>query len=407
MQLKYKLFSRIGISTLFSPLFKKLGKSIYFLLILSHAYYKIPPSFQKKIKMGTTHIIMIHPLARKHYSEIKRYPIQIGEYDHSISYLNYNINSESNSLYKWYPQLRNHRLAKACLEMLFQLSGTMTTSFQLCAENVLVSQGSTEAIDLIIRAFCEPKEDMITVTPPTFSYYSYRAAIENVSVFDAPLQGEHLNVIDIKRILNHPTKVLFLCSPNNPVGTMLNPIEVEQLIQQFPGIVVIDEAYIEWTQEPGFMHSLEKYENLIILRTFSKIWGLAGVRCGLTIASKSIINTLNLVQPMFSFPDSSAEIILDRIRNIKPILHYRSQMNQLRSESLCFFKELKCVEKVYPGEANFLFVQFHDQYKVEDALSEEKILVCNTSHIIPRTFRISIGQREEMEKLKKALKKIG
>jgi histidinol-phosphate aminotransferase len=349
---------------------------------------------------------MIHPLARKHYFSVKRYPMEMKEYDRSTHYLNLNINSESDTPYKWYPPFKNNRLAESCLQMLCQLSGTMRSSSQLTAENVLISQGSSEAIDLIIRAFCEPKEEAVTVTNPTFFYYSYRAKIENVSVFDIPLQGEHLNVLDTEQILAHPTKVLFLCTPNNPVGTVLDPQKVELLIRRYPGIVVLDEAYIDWTEMPSFMGWPEKYENLLVLRTFSKIWGLAGVRCGITIGAKSAIETLSTAQTMFSFPNSSTEIILDKVRDVESILHYRSRMKQLRSECLSFFKELKSVEKVYPGEANFLFVQFHDQRKVREELLKEKILVADTAFIFPRSLRISIGLREEIEKLKRVLKQL-
>ncbi len=346
---------------------------------------------------------MIHPLARKHYRDIQRYPIQMAEYDSSVHYLNLNINSESDPSYKWYPLLRNDRLAESCLQMLCQLSQITRDSVQLTAENVLITQGSTEAIDLIIRAFCEPKEDAITVTSPTFSYYTYRARIENVSVIDIPLKGEDLNVLDVEQILAYPTKVLFLCSPNNPIGTSLDLNVVEQLIRQFPGIVVMDEAYIEWTETPSVMQWVEKYDNLLVLRTFSKIWGLAGVRCGITIGSKSAISTLNLVQPMFCFPDSSKNVLLERIQNVELLFQHRSKMKQLRAECYSFFKGLKSVKKVYPGEANFLFVQFHDVCKVQEALLKEKILVANTSHSLPGTLRISIGLHEEMEKLKTVL----
>lgn len=330
----------------------------------------------------------------------------MSEYDRSFHYLNLNINSESENEYKWYPVLKDNRLAEACLQMLFQLSGMERESSFLSSENVLLSQGSTEAIDLIIRAFCEPKEDTITVTNPSFSYYSHRARIENVSVFDVPLEGEHLNRLNVAKLLSNPTKVLFLCSPNNPVGTVLDPREVGELIRLYPGIVVLDEAYIEWSEMPSFFRWTEQYDNLLILRTFSKIWGLAGVRCGITIGSKNAIETLSLVQPMFSFPDTSARVIFDSVKDVRLIFQYRSQMKHLRSDYFSFLSELKCVEKVYPGQANFLFVQFRDQCKVQEELLKEKILVSDTAHLYPGTLRISLGLHDEMEKLKSVLQKL-
>lgn len=349
---------------------------------------------------------MIHPLARKHYAAIKRYPIALDEPDASICYLNLNINSEGQTHYKWYPPLKNRRLAESCIQMLCQLSGMRRETSLLTADHVLLSQGTTEAIDLIIRAFCEPKEDAIVVTSPTFSYYSYRAKIENVSVIDIPLQGEDLNRLNCTEILKHPAKVLFLCSPNNPVGTLLDLQEVERLIQQFPGIVVLDEAYIEWTERSSWMMKPLQYENLLVLRTFSKIWGLAGIRCGITIGSQSAIETLELVQTMFSFPAPSAEAIMHAIQDVECISLYRNQMKHKRVAFFNFLKKLKCVEKIFPGEANFLFVQFHDFHKIIEKLSKENILVCDTSSLYPRTLRISIGRQEEMDKLQRVLEQL-
>lgn len=348
---------------------------------------------------------MIHKLARTHYFpfEEKAYPISQVQEDESVSYLNLNINNLSHSSYRLYPQLKNDRLARKYLHALSVLSHASLERVPLAEDNLLFSQGSAEAIDLIIRVFCEPGKDAVMITSPTFSYYAYRAALENVSVVDVPLEGPDLNVLNVGEILNQPAKVLFLASPNNPVGTLLDLKVVEEIVQRFRGIVVMDEAYIEWTSQSTCAGWVLKYDNLIILRTFSKMWGLAGVRCGVSIATKSAIDTLRLAQPMFSFPDSSAEIVMDKMNDVERLFGYKMRMDRYRVDFFDFLMKLEFVERVYPGEANFLLVKFRDEKKVQLHLLREKILVSSAAHQVPNTLRISIGSRVEMERVKNQL----
>lgn len=349
---------------------------------------------------------MIHRLARKHYFEIEknRYPLSPITHDPSITYLNLNINSLSSEAYKFYPKTKNHSLANQYIKTLLLLSNIDEKTSSLSEKNILFSQGSTEAIDLIIRTFCEPKEEFIQVTSPTFPYYAYRAMIENVSVIDIPLEGEDLNKLNIEQILSNPGKVLFLCSPNNPTGTALDLKQLEEIISQFPGIIVFDEAYAEWNHQPTCAEWIKKYDNLIILRTLSKIWGLAGVRCGITITNENIIDTLSFAQTMFSFPSSSADLVSKKLKETDQILSYCSKVAELRRDFLQFLSSLSFVEKVYPGVANFIFAKYKNASAVESHLRKTNILVSNTSSQVPQTLRISIGTEEEMLRLQSALK---
>ncbi len=339
---------------------------------------------------------MIHRLSRRHYFEIEKNRWRIAsEKDSSFTYLNLNINSQCRDPYVFYPPLRNGRLASTYLQEVLRSD--------LKEESLLFTQGSTESIDLIIRAFCEPGKDSILVTPPTFPYYAYRARIENVHVETSPLRGDDLNELNVSEILASSAKVLFLCSPNNPVGTLLNLDSVEQVIREFSGIVVLDEAYIEWTNQPTCIEWVKKYDHLIVLRTFSKIWGLAGARCGATVADQSIIDTLSFVQPMFGFSDSSADLVLSKLKKPEALVADKSAVELLRQDFFNFLQNLPFVEKVYPGVANFLLVAFHDAEAVEQRLLRERILVSNASHQVPNTLRISIGSEEEMQRIKHVL----
>lgn len=352
---------------------------------------------------------MFHKLARTHLInlESKRYSISFDKGFDSFSYLNLNINSLSSGPYKTYPPLKDHSLAHDYIKTLRNLFYLSKESSLLNENHIFFTNGSTESIDLIIRTFCEPAKDAVIITPPTFSYYAYRALIENIEFINIPLLGENLNQLDIPNILKQKqAKVLFLCSPNNPVGTTLDPKEIKTIIRKFPGIVVVDEAYIEWTVAKSCIQWLADYENLIILRTFSKIWGLAGARAGVTISSPDIIDTLHFLQNMFSFPKSTADLVQEKMKEYKLVLSHKAQVKEQREQFYNFLIGLKITEKVYPGTANFLLAQFYDEKRVEKLLYDAKILVNNCSNQIPRALRISIGTPEEMECLEKVLNEV-
>ena len=348
---------------------------------------------------------MFHKLARKHYTSLasQHYPLSLDFNNKSLTFLNLNINSFSDHPYSTYPSIKQPELAKEYIKVLKKLSYlSENTPFQ--EENILFTQGSSESIDLIMRVFCEPGKDSITVTSPTFPYYTYRANIENIPVLNVPLQGENLNILDTQKLSQSPSKVLFLCSPNNPVGTLLSLDQIQEVIESFSGIVVVDEAYIEWTDAPSVIKWVEKYDRLIVLRTFSKIWGLAGVRCGVTIAHPQLIETLHFSQTMFGFPTSSADLVLSQMKNVESILTYKSQAIPLRKNLFNFLQASPFTKKVFPGTANFLLAQFYDEKKVEQHLLKAGILVSNASQQLPGALRISIGSDKEMRLLEATLK---
>ncbi len=341
---------------------------------------------------------MFHKLARKHYSLLSEqsYPVSYGQ---EGVYLNLNINSNSQNPYKLYPEQNNLALKEKYLKILHHFSQEAL----LKKEQIQFAQGTADAIDLIIRVFCEPSEDSILVTNPTFSYYAYRARVQNVLVQDVPLLGNNLNLLNVEKIILSSAKVLFLATPNNPVGTSLNLFQIEEILQGFQGIVVVDEAYIEWTKNSSALKWIGKYDHLIVLRTFSKIWGLAGVRCGALIADESIIRAITLTQNLFPLPTPIADLVYSHLDDLKTLAQDAAQMHDLKRDFINFLRTLKMVKKVYPGDANFLLIEFQKAELVEKKLGEAKILVTNGSYALPNTLRISIGTPSQMCLLKKNL----
>ncbi|MEI6242201.1 MAG: aminotransferase class I/II-fold pyridoxal phosphate-dependent enzyme [Chlamydiota bacterium] len=218
--------------------------------------------------------------------------------------------------------------------------------------------------------------------------------------------GANFDKLNIQAILASKAKVLFLCSPNNPVGSVLSFEDIETVVSQFSGIVVCDEAYIEWSDKKSLVEIVEKYDNLIVLRTFSKIWGLAGIRCGVLIANREIVNLLSFIQPLFSQSDLTADVILSRLKNCENFGCYRSKMIELRNDFFAFLTKLNIVEKTFESFANFLLVKFSNGLKVEQSLAAEKILVANCSNQVANTLRIAIGTETEMERVKKVMRNI-
>lgn len=345
---------------------------------------------------------IFNPYVRKHFHSLQISPTPSMPSDASdpASFLNLNINSFSETSYKFYPNTEDQQLALQYLEFLKNNAGN---DFALTPDNILFTQGSAEGVDLLIRAYCEPKEDSITVAMPTFPYYAYRASIENVAVHLTSLEGPDYTELDINKILGFCSKLLFLCSPNNPVGTVLQIEQVETLLQSYNGLVVVDEAYLEWSNSDSFVPLIQKYDNLIILRTFSKIWGLAGVRCGVVIGNKKMVDPLRIVQTPFSFPDTSKNILLSKFKDISLHAQHKIMASTMRQELAQFLTTINFVKRVFPSQANFLFVQVQDADTLTKHLLKANILIKNVSDQVPNAVRISIGTDQEMSRLYLAL----
>ena len=277
-------------------------------------------------------------------------------------------------------------------------------------KNILLGNGSDEVLDLIFRAFCEPKEDNIITLPPTYGMYSVLAnvnAIENRRVL---LNDAFQPKVDqILEATDNNSKVLFLCSPNNPTGNSFSIDKVEELLLKFKGLVVIDEAYIDFSEHKSWLERLSEFPNLVITQTLSKAYGLAGIRLGVCYASKEIIQVLNNIKPPYNVNELTQQRAIVRLEKMDEI---KNEVAQLISERKRLKKELECcvsyIEKVYPSDGNFLLLKVDDATKRYNQLIEYGVVIRNrtTQPLCENCLRISVGICEENQSLIRALKSI-
>lgn len=271
---------------------------------------------------------------------------------------------------------------------------------------IAVGNGSDELIDLIIKVFCEPKKDSILMMNPSFAMYGFYAAINENKVLKLDLDENFEIVKDdfLKIIQEQPIKIFFLCSPNNPTGNSIEDIEF--YIQNFEGIVVVDEAYIEFSENKSSLELLDQYPNLIVLQTFSKAWGTAGARVGMAYASEEIIRLINTVKAPYNVNSLSQQLILETIDNEERL---KENINSILKERLWLkeqFKEVDCISKVFPTDANFFLIELKNVEGVYDRMLENEILTSKRDPAIPGCIRINIGNRKENEMLITVLKNI-
>jgi histidinol-phosphate aminotransferase len=275
-------------------------------------------------------------------------------------------------------------------------------------ENIFLGNGSDEPIDLIIRAFCEPGIDNIISIDPTYNMYKVAADINNVEYRKVLLsENFELNADKILEAIDKNSKLIFLCSPNNPTGNYLNEAEVEKIVTKFSGIVVLDEAYIDFSTKIGFLGKLNNYPNLVILQTFSKAWGLASIRLGMAFASKSIISYLNKIKYPYNINILTQQFALEALEKSSE----KDDWVQLILNNKTILEEelelVNVVKKIYPSDSNFILVKVDDPLMVYNYLVENKIIVRNRSSVslCAGCLRITVGTQDENDLLLKALKK--
>ncbi len=279
---------------------------------------------------------------------------------------------------------------------------------KISPEQIFLGNGSDEPIDLIIRMFCAPGQDNVIVMPPTYDMYAVSATIHEAEVRRVPLTAVYeINVEAIFRKIDANTKLIFICSPNNPTGNSYNRKSIEQILDHFDGITVIDEAYIDFSRSESLLGKLDQYENLIILQTLSKAWGLAGLRLGIAYAQKNIIKILNKIKFPYNINDATQKLVLEALNfknrkdeMVKAILDQRSFLEKE-------LKKLAIVEEIYPSDANFLLIRFKDASQVFQYLLGKNIIVRNRSKLVlcENALRITVGTPEENAVLISQLKK--
>ncbi len=274
---------------------------------------------------------------------------------------------------------------------------------------ILLGNGSDEVLDLIYRAFCEPNQDNIISLPPTYGMYKVLSginAVENKEVFLTddfePNVEEILDVVDAK------SKLLFICSPNNPTGNAFKKESIKQLLKSFNGLVVIDEAYIDFSNDESWLSQLDSYPNLIVTQTLSKAYGLAGIRLGICYASEEIIKVLNKIKPPYNVNQLTQQRALERVLNQDLVNKEILQILQERDQLITVLNNLEFVEKIYPTDANFVLAKVDNANKRYQQLLEKQVVVRNrsTQPLCENTLRFTVGTPEENKKLIATLKEL-
>jgi len=276
-------------------------------------------------------------------------------------------------------------------------------------KNVFVGAGSDEAIDLLYRIFCRPAKDRVLTTPPTYGMYRVSANIHDIAI-DEVLLDENFQP-QVEKILQKAgpqTKILFLCSPNNPTGNTFEHSRIEKLIDQFPGIVVIDEAYIDFSNQRSYAPEVKNHSNLVVLQTMSKSFGLAGIRLGVAIASPKIIDYLMKVKAPYNINQLTSQAALEAMDHTDRIAEHIQSIKKERARLRDILAELPMVQHIYHSEANFLLVKMNEAKKFHRKLAKKNIIVRyrgdepGCSHCL----RITVGTQEENDALVEALKGI-
>ena len=274
---------------------------------------------------------------------------------------------------------------------------------------ILLGNGSDEVLDLLFRAFCEPKVDNVITLPPTYGMYGVLANINAVENKEVLLSNDFQPQIEkIMADVNENTKIIFLCSPNNPTGNSFSDESVVYLLQNFKGLVVIDEAYIDFSKKESWINELDEYPNLVITQTLSKAYGLAGIRLGICYGSTEVISVLNKIKPPYNVNELSQKRALERLENSDIISAEIASIVKQREDLLEVLLHVSFVEKIYPTEANFILVKVDDANKRYAELIANGIVIRNrtTQPLCDNCLRLTVGTEQENRKLMAVLKQL-
>lgn len=336
----------------------------------------------------------INELVRKNIQALKPYSSARDEYSGKEGIF-LDANENPFGIYNRYPDPYQPALKKKLAEL-------KNTS----PEQIFIGNGSDEVIDLAFRIFCEPGQDKALTFVPTYGMYGVSANINDVELIKLPLDND----FQIEKDLLQPyfsdpnLKLIFICSPNNPTGNLLGTEDIEFILDQFCGFVILDEAYIDFCDRPSFIEKLDQYPNLIIIQTLSKAWGLAGIRLGTGYMNEEILSYFNRVKPPYNISllnqKTALEILNDEAayeETVRTILAEKKQMIQRLSD-------LKMIRKIYPSDANFILVEVQNADQLYEKLIDKKIIIRNRNSVIRDCVRISVGTPEENVQLFNALK---
>jgi len=347
------------------------------------------------------HMFSINKITRKNILNLTPYSSARNEFkgEASVS-LNANENAfgsplEQQEQYNRYPDPLQYKVKKR----LSEIKGVPV-------RNIFLGNGSDEAIDILFRSFCNPGVDNVIIAPPTYDMYQVSANINDVEVRKVNLTHEYqLNLEGIAEAIDEHTKLIFICSPNNPTGNSINRDDIETLLANFNGLIVIDEAYINFSRQKTFIQELTEYANLVVLQTLSKAWGLAGLRIGMAFASEEIIEIMNKVKPPYNINEASQQLALKALQNVEQVNSWIKETLAQRDKLVLNLKNFDFVLDIYPSDANFILVKTTAPKPIYDFLVEKGIIVRDRSKVelCEGCLRITVGTPAENEVLIKTL----
>ncbi len=341
----------------------------------------------------------INQLVRQNIRQLTPYSSARDEFKGDAHvFLDANENSLGSPLMKWYNRYPD--------PLQWKVKQKLSEIKHVPAENMFLGNGSDECIDLLYRSFCTPGTDNVIICPPTYGMYEVSANINDVEVRKAPLLPDfQLNLAHLEQLADANTKIIWICSPNNPTGNSLHREDIEAVLNNFNGLVVVDEAYINFSRQRSFLKELSEYPNLVVMQTLSKAWGLAGLRLGMMFASAAIIEVVNKVKPPYNIGQHTQELVLQALENTDQVNDMIMMIVDMRYALEDVFNQMPIVEKVYPSDANFLLVKMKDADKIYQYLLEQGIVVRNRSKVTlcEGGLRITVGTEQENTALVDAL----
>jgi histidinol-phosphate aminotransferase len=342
----------------------------------------------------------LNKLVRQNIKDLKPYSSARSEFSGTANvFLDANENSYGSPLTKWYNRYPD--------PLQWELKKKIADIKNVPAGNMLLGNGSDECIDLLIRAFCEPQKDNLVICPPTYGMYEVYGHINDVEIREVPLLPDfQLNLEAIEAAIDEHTRLIFICSPNNPTGNSIDREDIEVVLNNFEGIVVIDEAYINYSRHRSFVAELKEYPNLVVMQTFSKAWGLAALRLGINFASGEIIDILNKIKPPYNINQATQELALKALDNLEEVNTMIRETVKEREELVKQLVQLPMVKKVYPSDANFVLAKMDNATQVYNYLKEKGIIVRNRSNVTlcEDCLRITVGTPGQDKQLIDTLK---
>ena len=335
----------------------------------------------------------VNKLVRKNIKNMKSYSSardEFKDFNTKMIFLDANENPFENGVNR-YPDPQQNSVKLALSELK-----------KVNTNEILLGNGSDEVLDLLFRAFCEPNIDNVITLPPTYGMYSVLADLNAIKNTEIVLNSEFQpNVKSIFERVDVNTKIIFLCSPNNPTGNSFSEIAIMELLEKFNGLIVLDEAYIDFSKSESWLSKIKKYPNLVITQTFSKAYGMAGIRVGILYASTEIIAILNKIKPPYNINVLSQEKALERIIDIDKYNIEIQTILDNKKNLIEQLSEIEYIEKIFPSDANFLLIKVDDASKRYHQLIDFGIVIRNrtTQLLCENCLRITIGTKSENEKL--------